>query len=856
MIRKLVLIFAFFAVISCFFYFQQHPQRQNKETVSGAYAALNFMGAHQIYPFDKLPERAQYAAWEGAKQQIAAEKLSRSNVDPWESLGPHNRAGRILDLAFNPQNPTTMYAGSASGGLWRSYTGGMGKDAWERVETGFPVLAVSSIAFVPGDSMTMYIGTGEVYNYQSVGTGAAFRNTRGSYGIGILKSTDGGLSWEKSLDWSFDQNRGVWAIKIAFPHPNIVYAATTEGVYKSNDSGASWDLFLDVVMATDLLIDPNDFNIVVAACGNFASPGFGIYRTENANGGGDWVKITAGLPPLFNGKIQLALAPSLPDFIYASIGDGFTFPEVGVSWLCRSENFGLTWTIKSTVDYSKWQGWFSHDVAVNPVNPSILMVVGFEVWKSINGGQTILKQSGGNFYSNPPIEGPDGSPNYVHPDAHAVVYHPTSQSVVYIASDGGIHRSADGGKTYHSANGRLQTAQFYNGTSNSNQDSTFYIGGLQDNGVISWNGNLTWSFIGGGDGGWTATNPQNDSNYYISTQNLNIVRIWNGGLSSSVSAVPRQDPVAFIAPFVNYPGVGNILYAGSSIVAKTTNGGIYWTTTNNGAQLDGNPALSMAISHQNSDVVYVGTAPFGANRGHLFVTVEGGSSWNDITADLPDRFPMDLAVDPTDNATAYVTFSGFGSGHVFKTIDFGESWQDISGDLPDVPANAVIADPLFPNHIYVGNDIGVFVTTNEGESWEAFMDGLPTGVMAFDLKISPVNRKLRVATHGSGAWQRDLLEETVTSVAEVGHKNPFQVEIFPNPFVEQTVIRYQLSGKEDFRVEIVDGTGRLIKTLFNGRQTAGKHELPLEANGWSAGIYYCQFRNNEQVLVKKLVLAE
>ncbi|KAA3640083.1 MAG: hypothetical protein DWQ02_02600, partial [Bacteroidetes bacterium] len=217
---------------------QKQPIQQTKK-ISGAYEALNFLGDRQIFPFEKLPERSYYAAWEAIQDMPEAVPSMREEVDPWETMGPHNRGGRTLALAMNPQNPNTILAGSASGGLWRSYSGGTGVDAWERVHIDFPVLGVSSITYAPGDSMTIFIGTGEVYNYYAAGTGAAFRNTRGSFGIGILKSTDGGVSWEKSLDWTLDQNHGVWAIRIAPSNPEIIYAATTEGVYRSTDGGDS-----------------------------------------------------------------------------------------------------------------------------------------------------------------------------------------------------------------------------------------------------------------------------------------------------------------------------------------------------------------------------------------------------------------------------------------------------------------------------------------------------------------------------------------------------------------------------------------------------------------------------------------
>jgi hypothetical protein len=177
-----ILLIVFLA--TAFFGYQHFFGNSNEPTeskTSGAYEALNFFGAARVYPFDKMPNTAFIKAWRFIEEMTPAETATRS-TDPWQTLGPHNRAGRMLKLAFNPLNPSTMLAGSASGGLWRSHTGGMGTTAWHQISTGYPVPAVGAIAFPPNDSMTIFIGTGEVYNYLTVGTGSAYRSTRGSYG--------------------------------------------------------------------------------------------------------------------------------------------------------------------------------------------------------------------------------------------------------------------------------------------------------------------------------------------------------------------------------------------------------------------------------------------------------------------------------------------------------------------------------------------------------------------------------------------------------------------------------------------------------------------------------------------------
>ncbi len=813
---------------------RQKDAHQARPQTSGALEALQFLGTIQTYPSGDIPAQAQYAAWLRAKRMPLASEAGYRTA-PWESMGPHNRGGRMLSLTFNPLRPATLYAGSASGGLWRSYTGGEGALAWHRVETGFPVLGVSCIAFPPADSNLIFIGTGEVYNLAAVGTGAAYRNTRGSVGIGILRSTDGGQTWHKSLDFTMSQEKGVWDIVVAPSAPHIVYAATTDGVYKSMNAGESWTLVLDVPMATDLVVHPDDANKVVVVCGNFESPGHGLYRTTN--GGVFWHKvISQGLPASYRGKAQLAMAPSDPDILYASFGDGFLTSE-GASWLCRSLDFGASWEIRSTVDYSKWQGWFSHDVAVSPDDPNEIVVVGIEVWRSENGGLTLSQTSvGGTGYSNPPPEGPDGLPNYVHSDAHDVIFHPIYPDVLYICSDGGIHQSFDGGFTFASRNGGLQTAQFYNGFSTSPTDPVFCMGGLQDNNTIRWNGDLTWTRFGGGDGSWTAIHPTNDDIFFYSSQYLSVRRTTDGGANFSSLTIPASSPVAFIAPYVVSPAFGAYMYAGSAIVARSTDGGSNWTVTNSGAPLDGNPALSMAASHQNPLRVYVATAPFGGRRSHVFVTHDGGDSWNDITGTLPDRFPMDLAVDPTDDAVAYVTWSGYGVGHLWRTNDYGQTWEDIGQDLPDVPTNAVIVDPLFPNNIYVGNDIGVFASTDYGHTWMNYSEGFTDAVMVFDLQISPVTRKLIAATHGSGAFQRDLLELPLSTSA-VGLPLP-AVELWPNPAVTQLQVRIHGTALDQCRFSVVNEAGRTCHQFEGVHFSEGEKTWRLDVQDWEPGVYF------------------
>jgi photosystem II stability/assembly factor-like uncharacterized protein len=403
--------------------------------------------------------------------------------------------------------------------------------------------------------------------------------------------------------------------------------------------------------------------------------------------------------------------------------------------------------------------------------------------------------------------------------------------------------------------------QFYNGFSNSHQDSIFCIGGLQDNGTIHWQGGVIWTRVFGADGSWTAINPENDSIVYVSYQGLSMQKSTNHAQSFSNATPPsNSENTMFIAPYVIAQDNPEILYAGRSRVYKTTNGTGFWQATNNGNVLDGNPILSMAISPQNSNIVYAATGPttlFGGTKGNVFVTTDGGDTWANVTGDLPDRFPMDMTVDPANESVAYITFSGFGTGHVFKTEDYGASWEDISIDLPDVPTNAVIVDPLFSDNIYVGNDLGVFASVDGGLNWETYLEGLFDATMVFDLKISPVNRKLRAATHGNGAFQRDLLEDNVNvGTKDLAAENFINLTVFPNPASNEVTIQYQLKESGKVIAELVDLNGKIVKTLFNDSQTIGNQEFIFGVSNFPSGNYFLRMNSGNKTTVEKIAVVK
>lgn len=829
---KTIQVFSVFLLLISisFLYFSKNREVFEKPPkTSGALQALQNWTQKRAYPEIDIPASKYFAAFVEAKKNLR--KIFESNYQ-WVQIGPHNIGGRTLDVEFNPQNPNTIFAAAASGGFWRSYTAGVGPLAWERIETGYPVLGVSSIAIVPDDSNTIYIGTGEVYNYQLALGGEVIRTTRGSYGIGILKTTDYGQTWTKSLDWSYEQQKGVNDVEIDPNNPSIIWAATTEGIFKSTDAGSTWENVHPVIMGFDIAINPLNSDIVFATHGNFGSTGHGIYRTTD--GGNIWTKLSNGLPQAFNGKAVLSIYKADPNIVYVSIGNG-SVSNAG-TWLCKSTNGGNSWTIVNTYDYATYQGWYSHWVGVSPFNPGLVLAGGIDVFKSSNGGATLTQKSywyNWDFGVTPP-GGPEGPPDYVHADQHSITFHPTNPNIIYFGTDGGVFRSTDAGETFSGCNGGYQSTQFYNGFSSSYNLPDLAIGGMQDNATAIYQGNVAWFRTIGGDGCQTGIDPNNNNILYGTYQYLNILKSTDGGLNWIGIGPSGSDNPAFVAPFIICRANPNVIYAGSRKFHKSINGGSTWITGNGGAFLDGNQILSIGVSATSTDTIYVGTAPV-SSRAKIFRSTDGGNTFTNITGVLPDRYPDDIAVDPNDSKIVYVVFSGFGTSHLYKSIDGGNNWIDIGSSLPDVPSSAIVIDPTNSNILYFGNDIGVYVSTNAGQSWFDYSIGLPFGCIVIDLSIVRATNRIRAVTHGNGVYEAPLYTPVSVDDKDMMTISGFKLEQnYPNPFNPTTTISWQSPVSSHITIKVFDLLGREIATLVDEYKPAGRHEVEFSAKSGSA----------------------
>ncbi|MGD2246441.1 MAG: hypothetical protein PVI11_07840, partial [Candidatus Aminicenantes bacterium] len=562
---------------------------------------LEYWSMSRAYPDTNLPDSGFYEAFQRKKRR--PERPDKLNaVDTWQSIGPKNFAGRTIALALDPEDPNTLWAGSASGGLWKLHITGSGENdyTWERITTGFPVLGVGAVAVNPRDRNVIFIGTGETYGYRwrdGEVWGSFWMRIRGNYGIGILKSTDGGRTWFKSLDWALNQQRGVMALVFDPQNPDTLFAGTTEGVFRTEDAGATWEHVLTAVMAVDIKINPENPDIVFSSCGNLGTPNHGIYRSTD--GGESWTQLTQGLPESWTGKAKLDISRSSPNTVYADIAN--YRERIG---LYKSGDNGDTWKLLNTLeeaDLSRGQGYYSHFVRVNPVNSNRIFVAKVAYAYSVDGGLnfTIPNTSIYDFITDPTV---------AHGDCHTFVNHPIDPETFYMATDGGVHITTDGGVTFRNLNNNYITTQFYPGFASSPTDPNFAIGGMQDNGTAFYTGDPSdWRWwVTLGDGGYNAIDETNENIVYTSSQFLIVYRSTNRFADAhnwhyatpyryNISAgKPHGDSeyAAFIAPYVL---VGHdLIYAATNYLYRSEDGGLTWEFLNSDRSLNDLPVVAMA----------------------------------------------------------------------------------------------------------------------------------------------------------------------------------------------------------------------------------------------------------------------
>jgi len=813
-------------------YQEKEEEEEGDELQSGAAMQLRGWFQAKAYPNPENLSARYQKAWEEYKEikkktqnQHATRLTSASN---WTQLGYSQNGsrigGRIVCMAIDPNNTNNLWVGSASGGIWRSTNAGT---SWAPVETGLPVLGVSAILVDPSNSNIIYAGTGEVYHTEVGVMGYNVWKTRGTYGIGVIKSTDGGTTWSQVMTKVSSDLFAIQSMAFQPGTSTTIYACATDGVYRSTNSGSTWSQIYTGINVRDIAINPSNTNQIVISVGNMTNSVKGIFRTTNGNNASPtWGQITTGLPASYQGSIKLD-----------NVGAGMLVASIGISSgssneIYRSTDFGANWSVQSTTNHCSYQFWFAHTVGVNP----------FFTDSIIYGGVNIYRQSTGA--SRGTISG-------LHADHHDIKFDPVRRGTVYVCNDGGVYKSTNGGSTFNAINNGLNATQFYASLGVSKTNANRMVGGLQDNGQVVFNGTNWIAPTGaGGDGTACAVHPSNDNIMIACRDARAIKRSTNGGrsfteLPGSSWAFAGDSRTAFVAPITFAPSNGNIVYQASDNIHRSTDAGATFsnntlgttppypaTTPNAYIEQRHKTAIALAVSPTNSSKLYVSTSPFAQydnDVNNIYVngqpnilktTTPTTTPYASIKGSLPDRFVMDFAISTNNDDSVYVVLGGFGTSHVYLTPDGGTTWLSRGAGLPDVPFNAIIIDPINEGYLYAGCDFGVYVSPDRGASWYDYNTGFYDATLVMDLQID-ANNKLIAATHGKGVFRSDLythsiLPATLTDFTGSGHAGYNQLKWTVTQ--EQNLSRYELERSTDgaafVKVATISAQNQTIETNY------------------------------------------
>lgn len=687
----------------------------------------------QVEPTDEeeseIPGYTQYKRWEWYMEPRVAVNGERfdpsmtwnelrkyrdqnrmaSGAGNWTFMGPSTSAGlagvgRLNFVRIHPNDPNTIYVGSPSGGLWKSTDAG---STWStNTDLIAQVIGCSDLAIDPVNPNTMYLATGDE-------TGAIAQ----PYSVGILKTTDGGNTWNTTaLTYYLGNLRRISRVLVNPSNTDIVIAATSAGLYRSGDGGTT---FTQVKAGSfkDMEFKPGDPSVVYACGAEF---------DKSTDSGQTWTKITSNLPVSTNvSRMAIAVTEADPNYVYLIAG--LPQPNYGTEGFYKSTDNGTSFFKISTPGLGNQQ-WYDLAIASSPANRDEVVI----------GGQSdfLISTNGGVSWTDV-----GGS---THVDYHDIVY--IGADSFYTTSDGGIYRTTNRGGSWSNLNNGLAISQMYGfGQSTSNANLT--IQGWQDNGTNRYNG--TWSIVMGGDGMLCFIDWNNDQNMWGEQFNGSLNKSTNGGASFSPCTGNINETGAWVTPWIQDPITPGTIYAGFINVWKSTSGGGTWTKISN---FSGTATLrNIAVSPANNQVIWA------TGAGILYKTSNGGTTWTTISS-IPSGTVTYIACSNTDENRAWITYSGFNnSSKVFQTNDQGVTWINLSPSLPNIPINCITYVKNSNDALYIGTDVGVFYKDASTNVWQPFFNGLPD-VIITQLDISVPANKLRASTFGRGMWETELYQ--------------------------------------------------------------------------------------------------
>ncbi|WP_299767330.1 T9SS type A sorting domain-containing protein [uncultured Dokdonia sp.] len=851
-----ILLALFFLVISC----QKETSDSRRERFEKTEGKKNVPGHLDEYleaiqkPLgteeSTYPIGYRYIAYESAMQRLSTQGFLESdsfdiNEVVMTERGPNNVPGRGREIIVDPSDNNTWFVTTAGGGFWVTRDAG---STWENLtDFNTPTLSISAAAVYEGNSDIIYIGSGE-----------PFGNGNAIVGIGLLKTTDGGNTWEYLENTTGFGDVGRMTLNPNDPDNLIV--ASASGVYVTLDGGTTWTQTFTGGNVQDLNPDPTDFSTLYGGV-----QGLGIIRSNDA--GMTW-QIVLNRSDL--NRFELDVSPANPDRIFVSThsfggGDVAANTSMFLSDDGGDSFTSLTYSGSNNPDIVSGQGWYDNVIRAHPFDPNIAY------FGAVTGFRVRITNSGTSFdYDTTTFAGPIFGLN-VHPDHHGITFATNDGSEDFrliLNTDGGVFftdfLAEPGISPDDFASGSvfgLRSTQFY-GVDKENEIDN-YIGGTQDN--ANWfsnNGstdeNTDYIRLPGGDGFETIWHPTNTDQFIVTTQFGLFDRTLNRGASFQIIDHPESGDNNINTFFTR---LSNASSNPNTIFTLTTSG--VWRSTDFGTNWNLTPitdpsyaattfSLDVNVSNANPDIVWAGTAMLESGGFRPQISTDNGLTFNPVAGvfDDPragithDAIITGIESSYVNDNTAYSLFGVQGLAKILRTTDLGATWEDITGfsqnedrGFPDVPVHSALEMPFDTDIIWAGTDIGVFQTLDGGANWE-IITSIPA-VSIWEMKI--VNDQVLMATHGRGIWTA-----TVPELLSVDESFLQEFSFFPNP--SSDILTISNPQAEIQEVSLVNIIGQEVL-----RKEINAMRSDLDISNLTKGVYIMQVMSNGQKGVYKVI---
>ncbi len=826
-------------------------------------------------PVERLKE-GYYAAGRIRNESIL--RSNRSSIQ-WQATGA-NMGGRTRAIMYDPNaaGGNKVWAGSVTGGLW--YNNDITNDLypWLPVDDFWDNLAISSITYDPNDPMTFYVGTGEAETAVTI-----YRESSG-VGMGIMKSTDGGETWEllpSTSDFKYVtdvvvRDEGgtsvIYAGVVSGIYKGIIHQSEpNDGLYRSDDGGLTWTQVLPDMSGFDSPYPVSDVEIAAdnrLYVGTMQNPdleGGGVILYSDEGTSGSWTvydnqAILIQQQSYYNipGRVVLASAPSDASRVYALFAVGYTdgFVYYRGRYILRTDNGGQFWINLPLPDNDfATLAWHALTAGVDPNDPDHIYVGGLDVWKSDDGGLhwSHLSDWALMYYG--------GGDDYVHADQHVSLFKPGSSDEMLYGSDGGVFytdEATSGNPAFQEKNKSYNSLQFYSCAISPLAGENRFIGGLQDNGTLFYDDaplDIN-DMIDGGDGAYCFWDKDEPLIFITSVYYNRYSIFYNGSYINDAGEYSGT----FICP-ADYDYKENILYANacsffgwsadrllrvSNIPSSPSNA---YISLNTGSIVPFSHVKYSPYSPEGKSTLFVGS-----QSGRLF-RVENAES-NPVAEDITgSNFPVAniscVAIGASENELL-VTFSNYGVTQVFQSSDGGQTWEEKQGNFPDIPVRWAIYHPENSEQALLATEIGVWSTNSlhlEEPFWEPATDGL-ANVRTDMIKLREADNTVLAATHGRGFFTGVFELDPYVGLNDLTEE---EIKIFPNPSNGVFRMQFDIKSNEQINIEVSDISGKLLyrEQVSNDQ---GQYDNTIDLTAYPKGMYVLNVGNGKNVIHKKILV--